>query len=76
VRGLSQGDHEIKFDYEFNEGRFRIREARVMRKGLTATLYAVKYEYGQDGRLAKVTTPTGQQVSITYDQEKVVVAAR
>jgi hypothetical protein len=76
MKGLSQGDHEIKLDYEFNAGQFRIREARVMRKGLTTTVYAAKYEYGQDGRLSKVILPTGQEVAITYDQERVMVAGR
>ena len=76
VKGLSQGDHEIKLDYEFNEGQFRIREARVMRKGLTTTVYAAKYEYGSDGRLSKVILPTGQEAAITYDKERVMVAVR
>jgi len=49
---------------------------RVRRKDHPPNLYAVKYEYSQDGRLCKATNPTGQEVEIKYEEEKVMVARK
>lgn len=65
ITGIRQSTHQVKLDYEFALGEFRIREARVLQEGLTATLYTVKYGYGEDGRLARVTTPTGETIQIS-----------
>jgi len=76
VKGLSQGNLQVEFDYEFKNGQHRIKKARVIEKDKPTTLYAVNYEYGQDGRLSKVITPFGGVVEIKYDKEKVMVTQR
>lgn len=76
IKGLSQGNYKIKFDYEFNNGGPGIKEAHVLKGDQSTALYAMKYEYDNDGRLSKVLTPAGKDMEIKYDEERVIVAMK
>lgn len=76
LRGLRQGDERIEFNYEYRAGQFRIREARVMREGLSASLYSIRYDYGPDERLASVTGPDGKVSEIHYAGASVSLSAK
>lgn len=66
LRGLRQGGERIVFDYEYRGGQFRVRQAKVMKEGLSASLYSIRYEYGPDGRLAGIAGPDGNVSEIHY----------
>jgi YD repeat-containing protein len=76
IKGLSQGNYKIKFDYEFNNGGPGIKEAHVLKGDQSTALYAIKYKYDNDGRLCKVFTPAGKDMEIKYDEERVIVAMK
>lgn len=76
IKGLSQGNYKIKFDYEFNNGGPGIKEAHVLKGDQSTALYAMKYEYDNDGRLSKVLTPAGKDMEIKYDEQRVIVAMK
>lgn len=59
VKALAQGPFRIEFQNEIQGGEPRIVEARVKQENQTDPLHIVKYEYGPDQRLCKVTrSPT------------------
>ena len=76
LRALRQDDRRVELDYEYHNGRFRVRQARVMKEGLSASLYSIGYSYAPDGRLASVTGPDGTQNDIQYDANGVSMNAR
>ena len=76
VKSLSQGDYEIFFDYQYQGNRFRIGTVRVMQKGASAPLYASYYSYGNDGRLSKVKRPSGNEITIKYQNDAVMLASQ
>jgi len=76
LRALRQDDQRIELDYEYHNGQFRVRQARVMKEGLSASLYSIGYGYAPDGRLASVTGPDGTLNDIRYNANGVSMTAR
>jgi ankyrin repeat protein len=66
LRGLRQGEERIEFEYEYREGQFRVRHAKVMQEGLSSPPYSIRYDYAPDGRLATITGPDGRVSEIHY----------
>lgn len=76
VKGLSQGDYKIELDHELIHGEPRIVEARATQGDHAGTLCVVKYEYGQDQRLARVVTPALQKSQSNPDEGKMTAARK
>jgi len=76
MRGISQGDHRIEFEHEIEGEEPRIKEARVMTKESKTTMYAVKYEYGQDRRLCRVVVPPVQKAKNKLDEDRTMVVKK
>jgi hypothetical protein len=63
LRSLEHGDYRVDFDYEHQDDAFRIRSARVMKRGLSAAVQTVSYVYKQ-GRLCRVLLPGAYERNI------------
>ena len=42
----------------------------------TAPLYSIQHDYNCDGRLAKVTRPIGEALTVNYDEGRIEVVLR
>jgi len=76
IKGVSQGDSTVKFEYEFSGGIPRIRKASVTNKDRSKPIHTVKYEYGKDLRLCRIIPSFEQPLKIDYHENRVVLAKR
>ncbi len=76
VKSLSQGDYKVFFDYQYQEDKFRIGTVRVTQEGVIAPLYAAYYSYSNDGRLSSVKRPSGNEITIKYENDSVMLASQ